>query len=144
MAFQINWDDPRFQRKLQEAWGKHQSQAIEDEEYKGLYSDFAKQQLAFGAQMQTLQLQEKVHEDNLALSEQRLAFQQEQFNERMRMQRKELRGTEKAANLQYGLGFGTSILAGYYGNERRKKIEAETEKQKQRNKRIDKYLGIGE
>ena len=123
MAYQINYDDPRYKKAVLEAGayqygagGKNQRGLVSD-----ISSRFTAQQMGELTSFQRIQSAKNRQSDRLDLAKDKLKFQKRMFKNKMDDER-------DAMNFTTIFGLGTGIYSALEGQRRRKASEALTQK----------------
>ena len=116
MAFQINYNDPRYQKAALEVGAYEHGAAGGRNEY-GLMSDitsrFTQNQMGNMLAFKRIQTSKNQHADRLRFAKKKLDFQKRLFNKGMDQE-------EKALNFTTIFGLGTGIYSALEGQRRRR------------------------
>jgi hypothetical protein len=132
MAFQINYNDPRYQKAALEV-GALEHGAAGGKNVHGLMSDitsrFTQNQMGNMLSFRRIQTAKNQHADRLNFAKRKLAFQKKLFNKGMDQE-------EDALNFTTIFGLGTGLYSALEGQRRRKLTSAATLKNREHRERL--------
>lgn len=117
MAFDINFNDARFQEALLKRRASSPTKAINTGFAE--HEAWAANQAGLGVQFQNLATKKRMDEHNLMANRARFDLQKRAFNQSIKDRREDL-------TLGIFTGLGTTLLAGYQARQRQKRVDSLT------------------